>query len=239
MSDRSPLYPEGVLDSRDPRPRDEGGLARTRSTVGMVVDSWRRRPVPRRVIGTLSVLLFLGGIALFAWPFVTNLWSDWKQAGLQEGFGSPEHREAYLTETIRPGDALTRLTIPALDVDTIVVQGTTLSALEAGSGHYEQTALPCEQGNAAIAGHRTTYGKPFANVDELAAGDRITLVTPIGRCTYEVMSEPFLTHPSDFEVLSQPRRGSMLTLTTCHPPGSAEQRLIVQARLVTNTLFPA
>jgi sortase A len=203
----------------------------------MVVDSWRRRPVPRRVIGTLSVLMLLAGVALFAWPFATNLWSDWKQSQLSEGFGSPAHRQAYLTRTIRPGDALTRIMIPKLGVDTIVVEGTTLQALEAGSGHYAETALPCEEGNAAIAGHRTTYGKPFADIDALADGDRITLITPVGRCTYEVDGAPFITAPSDFSVLQQPRHGSLLTLTTCNPPGSATQRLIVRATLVSSAFF--
>lgn len=237
MQGRSPLYPDEVLSSD--AARDDRAVARTRSTLAMVVDSWRRRPVPRRIIGTLSILMLLSGVALFAWPFATNLWSDYKQARLEDGFGSAEHRQAYLTRTVRPGDALTRLVIPALAVDTIVVEGTTLSALQAGSGHYADTALPCERGNAAIAGHRTTYGKPFANIDDLDSGDRIQLVTPVGECTYEVSKEPWITHPSDFEVLAQPRRGSLLTLTTCHPPGTAEQRLIVQARLVSSSLFAA
>ena len=235
MTPRSPLYPDEVLERRNPR--DDGRVVRARSSVAMVVDSWRRRPVPRRIIGTLSILMFLGGVALFAWPFATNLWSDYKQARLEDDFGSAQHRRAYLTRTIRPGDALTRMVIPDLGVDTIVVEGTTLSALEAGSGHYADTALPCERGNAAIAGHRTTYGKPFANIDDLGTGDRIKLVTPVGECTYQVSTEPWITHPADFEVLAQPRGGSYLTLTTCHPPGSAELRLIVRAELVSSRLF--
>jgi sortase A len=202
----------------------------------MVVDSWRRRPVPRRIIGTISVLLLLGGVVVFSWPFLTNLYTDWTQSRLANGFGSDEHQEAYITRTLSPGDALTRIRIPALDVDTIVVEGTTLSALRAGAGHYQDTALPCETGNSSIAGHRTTYGKPFANVDKLKDGDRITLVTPIGKCTYRVVKEAWVTHPSDFSVLRQ-GKGSVLTLTTCHPPGSADERLIVRARLVSSELF--
>jgi sortase A len=193
-------------------------------------ESWRTRPVPRRVVGTLSILMILGGVALFAWPFVTNFMHDWRQARLEERFGTEAHRRAYLTRTIRPGDALTRIVIPAIGVDTIVVEGTTLSALEAGAGHYMDTALPCEDGNVAIAGHRTTYGKPFASIDRLAGGDVINLITPVGRCTYRVIGEPWVTVPNAFGVL-EPTRRSILTLTTCHPPGSADRRLIVRARL--------
>ncbi len=237
MARRSPRDPDEVLEPNDRR--DDRRVARARSSAGMVVDSWRRRPVPRRIIGTISILMLLAGVALFAYPFATNLWSDYKQARLEDQLGTAENRRAYLTRTIHAGDALTRMIIPALGVDTIVVEGTTLSALQAGSGHYADTALPCERGNSAIAGHRTTYGKPFANVDDLRPGDRIKLVTPVGECTYAVSVEPWITHPADFAVLSQPKRGSFLTLTTCHPPGSADERLIVRARLVSSRAYAA
>src|SRR5439155_8227966 len=78
------------------------------------------------------------------------------------------------------------------DVDVVVVEGTTPSALKAGAGHYPGTPLPCEDGNVAIAGHRTTYGKPFANIDQLRTGDLITLDTPVGSCIYEVSGDPFV-----------------------------------------------
>jgi sortase A len=202
----------------------------------MVVDSWRRRPVPRRILATLSVLLLLGGAVLFAWPFLTNLYTDYKQGQLEEELASDASRRAYITRTIQPGEALTRIEIPALELDTIVVEGTTLAALQAGAGHYPNTALPCEQGNTAIAGHRTTYGKPFAEIDDLVPGDEITLETPVGRCTYEVSGRPFIVEPTEGRVL-EPRQGSLLTLTTCDPPGSAAQRLIVRAELVSSEIF--
>jgi len=232
----SPLYPDDILGRPPPGSGEQRGLGRTRSAVAMLADSWRRRPLPRRLLSLLSALMLLAGIVLFSWPFVTNLYTDWKQAGLDEDLGSLATRRAYITRTIAPGEALTRITIPALDVDTVVVEGTSLSALQAGAGHYAYTALPCERGNAAIAGHRTTYGKPFAEIDDLQAGDEITLETPVGRCTYEVRGAPFRTSPDDFGVLQQ-GSGSKLTLTTCDPPGSVDHRLIVQAELVSSEFF--
>lgn len=233
-SDQSPLYDENLLGPKRPgsEPR---GPKRIGSALGVLVDSWRRRPVPRRILTTLSVLMLLGGLVLFAWPFLTNLYTDYRQGELVDEFTSPASRRAYITRTIEPGEALTRIQIPALEVDTIVVEGTTLSALQAGAGHYEESALPCEVGNAAIAGHRTTYGKPFAEIDDLAPGDQITLETPVGRCTYRVTGQPFITTPTDFGVLD-PGNGSILTLTTCHPPGSASQRLIVRAKLISSEI---
>ena len=85
-----------------------------------------------------------------------------------------------------------------------------------------------EQGNVAIAGHRTTYGKPFANVDRLKAGDVVVLETPIGACTYTVSRAPFIVAPDDFSVID-PTRDRELTLTSCHPKGSAAHRIIIRA----------
>ena len=236
-SDNSPLYDESLLGPRRPG-GDPRGIRRVTSALGVLADSWRRRPATRRLLSVLSVLLLLGGVVLFSWPFLTNLYTDYRQSALEKEFVSPASRRAYIARTIEPGEALTRIQIPSLGVDTMVVEGTTLSALQAGAGHYEDTALPCEEGNAAIAGHRTTYGKPFAEIDELAPGDAITLVTPVGRCTYRVTGPPFITSPTDFGVLRD-ADASLLTLTTCHPPGSAEQRLIVRAKLVSSEVFAA
>jgi sortase A len=111
----------------------------------------------------------------------------------------------------------------------VVVEGTTASALRAGAGHYPQTPLPCETGNVSIAGHRTTYGKPFHNVDLLKPGDDIILTTPIGSCTYKV-DRQFIVRPEDTSVIA-PTPDGVLTLTTCHPKGSARQRLIIRATL--------
>ena len=44
----------------------------------------------------------------------------------------------------------------------------------------------------AIAGHRTTYGKPFNQIDRLKPGDALILETPIGTCTYQVAKAPFV-----------------------------------------------
>jgi len=84
----------------------------------------------------------------------------------------------------------------------------------------------------AIAGHRTTYGKPFANLDRLSKGDVVVLETPVGSCTYEVDKAPFPVSPNDFSVIANNPSAKTLTLTTCHPKGSASQRLIVKATFV-------
>ena len=111
------------------------------------------------------------------------------------------------------------------------MQGTSPSALRAGAGHYPNTPLPGQLGNVAIAGHRTTYGHPFNRIDELKVGNQVILTTPVGRYTYAVSRPPFVTDPFDWTVVS-PTKDAELTLTACHPKGSARQRIIIRAKLV-------
>jgi sortase A len=197
----------------------------------VLVDLLRTRRWLRRLLSGLSALLLLGGVGLVGFPFATNMWQGRIQERLDDQIASPELQQAYKERKIETGDSLTRIKIPALGLDTVVVEGITPSALRAGSGHYPQTPLPCEGGNVAIAGHRTTYGRPFANVDQLKPGDTIELTTPIGGCVYQVSRAPFVVAPSELSVID-PTPDRSLTLTTCHPKGSAAQRLIIRATWV-------
>jgi sortase A len=214
---------------------DTGGRPAPSDPFSMLVDVLRRRPWLRRGLSILSIALLLGAVGMIGYPFYTNLVQSRLQSKLDRQLASPDLREAYLNREIGIGDSLTRIQIPKIDVDVVVVEGTTASALRAGAGHYPDTPLPCEAGNVAIAGHRTTYGRPFHNVDLLEPGDEIILQTPIGECTYEVAKAPFPVAPSDYHVVANTPDAANLTLTTCHPKGSARQRLVVQARMVSST----
>lgn len=125
-----------------------------------------------------------------------------------------------------------QISIPRIGVHYIVGEGVDNPVLDLGPGHYPQTALPGEKGNAALAGHRTIRGRPayFYDLDQLEAGDEIHITYADRTLTFEV-ERVFLTSPYDLSVLS-PTEHAALTLTTCDPPGSDEMRLIVQSRLV-------
>jgi sortase A len=238
MSDH--LQPRGLAmpdPLGDNPPRGAGALS-------YLLDAIRLRPVGRRALSTLSVLLFLGGASMFAYPLATDVYADQVvQVQLEDAFDAPAAREAYITRTVQTGDPLTKIVMPAIGVDALVVEGTSPAALRAGAGHYPTTPLPGEAGNVAIAGHRTTYGKPFNRVDELSIGEEIRLETPLAAHVYRVVAAPadaarpcptgacWITEPTDWGVVA-PLDGAMLTLTTCHPKGSARERLIIRAELV-------
>ena len=217
--------------------------SRVKDATSFIWGAWKVRPRGRRAIWVLALLMAVSGAGMLTYPFLTNLYSSIRQSQLTKEFQSPEFESAFATGDIAPGQVLTRITIASIGVNALIVEGTEPAALRAGAGHYEQTALPCEPGNVGIAGHRTTYGKPFNQLDELRAGDIIELTTPTGSCKYRVVDGPagsprprrgspaWVTHPKDGAVLN-PMDGHFLTLTTCHPKGSAAKRLIVRAELV-------
>jgi sortase A len=129
------------------------------------------------------------------------------------------------------GDVVARLEIPSIDVDKYVVAGVDPEDLHQGPGHYPDTPLPGQFGNAAIAGHRTTWGQPFFRIDEVEPGDEIVVTTPAGRFTYRVTGTA-IVGPSDyFVVATDDPTIATLTLTSCHPRWSAKQRIVVTARL--------
>lgn len=127
------------------------------------------------------------------------------------------------------GEAVARMEIPRIGLERVVVEGVQRDDLKRGPGHYPETPLFGEEGNVAVAGHRTTYGSPFARLDELEVGDEIVTETPAGRFVYVVTGQEIVS-PSDVSVIA-PSEGSTLTLTTCHPRYSARQRLVVFAEL--------
>jgi sortase A len=134
------------------------------------------------------------------------------------------------------GDAVAHIRIPDIGVDKVVVEGVTLDDLKRGPGHYPDTPLPGQAGNAAIAGHRTTYGAPFNRINELERGDEILVTTVQGAFRYEV-SDQLIVSPSEVGVLDD-FGDNRLTLTACHPKYSARQRIIVVGALV-NEAAPA
>jgi sortase A len=131
---------------------------------------------------------------------------------------------------IAPGDPVARLRIPTLGVDQTIVSGVGRKDLEAGPGHFRTTPLPGQNGNAAVAGHRTTFGEPFRRLDELDTGDRIEVTDVFGRTYVYLVAEAFVVAPTDVKVLEDRGRPE-LTLVTCDPPFTADRRLIVRAVL--------
>ena len=148
------------------------------------------------------------------------------------GSGRPSSSTTTVVEAPPPpieGDPVAQIRIPKIGVTRYVVEGVGVADLKKAPGHYPMTPMPGQVGNAAIAGHRTTYGQPFYRLNELEPGDEIEVQTLQGTFTY-VVDGKTVVQPSQIEVLEQTEE-ARLTLTTCEPRYSASRRLIITALL--------
>lgn len=129
-----------------------------------------------------------------------------------------------------PGEAMAFIRIPRIGVDQVVFSGVDLQTLKSGPGHMPRTPLPGQPGNTVISGHRTTHGRPFFDLEQLAPGDTIEVENQSGVHRYQVR-EILVVRPTDVWV-THDRPGGWLTLTTCEPKFSARERLIIVAEMV-------
>jgi len=132
---------------------------------------------------------------------------------------------------LKEGQVFGRLVAPDMGLDEVVVKGTSRRSLMKGPGWITWSDLPGPTGNAGISGHRTTYGAPFRKLDKLQSGDTVTFYSPYRVYTYRVR-KVFAVAPTQVEVVASTKKPT-LTMTACHPPFSARQRLIAQSDLVS------
>jgi sortase A len=142
---------------------------------------------------------------------------------------------AQTTAAPAEGNPVGTIRIPRIGINQVVVEGTSTNDLRKGPGHYTGTPLPGQVGNAAIAGHRTTYGHPFYNLDALKVGDPIVITSVQGVFVYDTIRSEVIA-PDDNSVLKN-TSDAEITLTTCNPRFSASTRLIVTAKLAHSQLF--
>jgi sortase A len=133
--------------------------------------------------------------------------------------------------TFEEGDALARIEMPTIGLDAKVVAGVNPEDLKKGPGHYPGTPMPGQFGNSAIAGHRTTYGQPFYRLDEVVPGDEIVITTVQGRFVYRATGSEVVEPGASHVVATEDPEVATLTLTTCTPRYTANQRLVVYADL--------
>ena len=127
-------------------------------------------------------------------------------------------------------NALTKLSIPKIHLEDVVLEGASRHSLLLGPAHMAGSAVPGDRGNAVIAGHRDTF---FRHIHSLKYGDDIYILRGGKRFHYLVRARR-IVEPHDVSVL-RPTEDPELTLITCYPThaiGPAPQRLVVVAKMV-------
>ncbi|MEY4173699.1 MAG: hypothetical protein RI900_864 [Actinomycetota bacterium] len=224
------------------------------------------RPRPPRdwrwVVGNIGRMFITVGLLMFAFVgyqlWGTGIKTAQAQDDLEQQFIELLEGASTSTtvpDTTVPGDIVTSTTVPTapstpielgapvarlrierIGLDYTVVEGVRVPDLQRGPGHFPETPLPGQYGNAAIAGHRTTYGAPFGDLDRVVPGDIIEVGTLAGTYNYRVTGSVVVSPAAYGAVIPTiDFSKATLTLSTCTPKYSARQRLIVQAEIVPET----
>jgi sortase A len=200
--------------------------------------------IVRGLAGLLGELLITIGAVLVLFVCWQLFWTDVvSDADADQVITTIEHDPAG-PQWVQPkgaklGDAFAIVRIPRFGAKFArpLYEGTTRDILTRGIGHYADTDLPGEVGNFAMAGHRTTYGKPFNQIDKLLEGDVVLVETKDTYFVYRVTGHQIVP-PTQVSVLlpvpdepDQEPTVATLTLTSCHPEFSARERYVVHAAL--------
>jgi sortase A len=221
----------------------------------------RRRRGVRGPLHALSTVLIVSGVLLLVDAGLTIVWQEPLSAAynslqqnrlageLDEGGLAPTDVERQALQSLPAGDRrvafaaraldrkvaegqpIGRIEIPRIRLSKVIVQGTEADSLQKGPGHYPDQPMPGAPGTVAIAGHRTTYGAPFREIDKLREGDRIELQMPYAEVAYEVERTQIVLPTATW--VTRRAAYDRLVLTACHPLYSAEKRIVVFAREVS------
>jgi sortase A len=192
-------------------------------------------PTGRSAIRTIEQVLFGIGLLILFWCAWRSAEARVYQASHEARFeehrspGSPDETVAPTKRTaIREGEALGRIEIPRIGLAAVVAEGEKEATLRLAVGHIPGTALPGENGNVGLAGHRDGFFRPLARI---RLHDEIRLTVEGGRSFLYRVDSTAVVAPSDVSVLA-PGSGDSLTLVTCYPfgyIGPAPRRFVVRA----------
>jgi sortase A len=132
--------------------------------------------------------------------------------------------------------AIGRIAVPRLGIDEPLHQGMSLTAINRGPSHWPGTAGPGQMGNMVIAGHRTTYSRPFYDLDRVRAGDEMIVTFKGDTHVYQAVRTEIVD--DDAVWIADQTYEFTATTFACHPKGSARQRIVVFWQLVDDAGEP-
>jgi sortase A len=186
----------------------------------------------RRVVGLILIIV---GLAIIVSIVYKKIDTSKKQKELQnileevineEPKELTEEEEQKLINGYTP---IALIEIPSINLSQGLVEGITDDVLQYYLGHFENSAMPGEKGNFAVAGHRVSdYSEAFVNLYKTEIGDKIIVKANKKEYVYEI-TDNFIVSPEDVSVLDDTEEAT-ITLVTCTV--GAKERVIVKGKLV-------
>ena len=182
------------------------------------------------ILSVIVISVSLYTLLLPLWP-AFQFWWDSRNPVVRDSISRQVYADTSDEDEPIKGN---RLLIPDILVDEPIVTGNSLSIIDDGGIWLRPASvLPEEDGNIVLAGHRFTYNQPngpLYNLDKLSYGDVIGLHWEGEMHRFEVSDIKTVT--PDSIGIEAPTDQRQLTLYTCTPLITAENRLVIIAQEV-------
>ena len=162
---------------------------------------------------------------------------EWSKKDTFNTFLTDEERAVYeKVFSMIESDAMGYITVPAINVNLAIYQGTDDAALRVGIGHIDWSALPVGGAgtHCVLSGHSgLPSARLFTDLSKLVVGDTFTMSVLDKIYTYEVDQIRIVLPHETEDLLPVPGR-DLCTLMTCTPYGVNSHRLLVRGHRIEN-----
>lgn len=162
-------------------------------------------------------------------PPVDGQESSFNEAEIPEHLRPLVQSQADLPIPTTGPQQATRIQIPAINVDSPIVQGDSWEQMKKGVGQHIGSADPGQNGNLVLSAHNDVFGEVFRDLDQLKDGDQIVVYTSIRAYTYTVTSSQ-VVDPTRVDVMAATKKPTV-TLISCYPYRVDNKRIIISAEL--------
>ena len=184
---------------------------------------------------TISVIIVVIIIAIVSTFFIVKYFTNknkiqdvsdyYTEDKIQERLDSDNNTKDDLTLKIDGETVVGVIKIPKINYEGLVYEGTSLSTLDKGIGHFQNSSYL--DGNVCLAGHN--YTGVWKKLYTLQSGDKITYISFLGTKEYEVDKSIAIDANDWFNL--EDTTDNTLTLITCIK-NQPNLRLCVQAKAI-------
>lgn len=188
----------------------------------------------------ISVVLIFVGVTIAGYNlywlnkgFSVSTQPDVRPSDFEASIETIETEEVRKSKPV-PGEQIGILTIPKLNRSLPIFEGTNAEILKQGVGHFKHSALPGENNNSVLSGHRDTV---FRGLGKVGINDELIVTTDDGDYLFKIRKVRIVDQHDRTVLVPKPK--STLTVTTCYPfgfIGNAPKRYILVADLVSEKL---
>ena len=176
-----------------------------------------------KILITMGLLIIIGSLILITY-------SKYMEKKALSSFEEKIERQEVIA-VVNPGDEIGIIEIKSVNLKNVIVESTDKKYLNHHVCHFENSAMPGEDGNFALAGHSSTYyyNQVFNELHKVKIGDEIIIKTINDEFTYTI-TETIVVESDEIEVLDQDMTKKEITLVTCTNGG--KQRFIVKGEVL-------